>query len=437
MANETIKTNGAVKPQAGATPPARIIVPTEPVSGSNGEDILGSAIASVFLSGDERVVSTEDKPGGMPGRSEATAGAGEEEPQIIDLNAGDEITHAGGNAELPTDAGELAALHERAQASGVTPEVQHQAEVEELARLEEKAKKTGRTVEQVAAAEEGGEAREGTAGTKATEGTKTYTDAQVQELIQKRVANLHQENQQLKADLETARQNVGTGRPHPDGLEAITDAGKLAEFRATTDVNHKKMQRLQRTLQFNPAKVEAELRQMMGAEAAEGVEFTPETMMDLLGKAEDKFAEDLEAVPKRAQYLETAAKAGKLARTVHPWLADPTDAKTTMFNQFAAALPGIKQSPEWEYWMASAIEMHQLRRAHQAKLKAAPAAGRGGQTGRFIPKVKFPPSGGAGNGNGGGRAAAGGGERNRGLQRLKANPSSREALESVIAGLVT
>ena len=409
MATKAAPATAAAKPEAAAAP-ARIVKPEGPVTGRKGEEVLTEAMTRVFIPS-----AMKDRGGDLAG-----LGAGETGEESVDLgNGGPE---AGGDSQkpevvLPTEAGELAELTQRAKANGVTPEEQHAAEVAELDRLTAKATAEGKTVEQVAAEEEG--AGRDTRGS----GEKTFTQTELEAAIQGRVHKLADENATLRKQLEEARSQKPETGNQAGGLEGITDAAALTKFKNSQEAALGKVNRLMALLPVNPARVERELREMLGQDAAE-MEFTPETLADTLYNAKEQFEGQLKAVPQREAWLAENAKADELVPRVIPWIKDPADPRTALFTRFSAQIPGIKVAPAWKYWLGLAVEGHfaRLESAQGTRGKEAES-----KPGKFIPKVRFPASGRAG----GGTPAPAGSAVAQAKARLKAK-GDEAALESYL-----
>ena len=425
--------NGAVKTPGATSAAPKVIVPSGPVSGRTGDKVLTEAISTVFLPAEPR-----ETAGGQPGNPGPGAGANDDVQAITDkiLSSQGQQEEESGNresgkaetTELPTEPTELAELTARAEANGVTPEEQHGAEVAELKRLTDKATAEGKTIEQILAEEEAGADE---SGKRESEKAKTFSQAQVEELIQKRVGNLKAENERLAAELAEARNRPearGAG-PEAGGLDTITDAAGLQRIKTQATEGVRQADRLLALLPVAPGKVEAELKRMIPAEQQAGLEFSPESMAEILLNSKDAFAKQLEAVPARENWLAEHAKAEELTPKVIPWIRDAADPRTQLFNRFAGQMPGLKQSPAWKYWLGLAVE------GHFAKLAAAqkPSARRGaegaeGAKPKFIPKVRFPASGKAA---GGGRAAGPTDAAARAKAELKAT-GSEQALENFL-----
>lgn len=373
----TTQINGAVTPPAAPKAAAkRIELPSGPVTGRAAESVLGEAV-KMFLPPDDPQPTVEPAAG-KPAPTAPQPGAEGEEPDKENLPPEKTGADDGGEPETePAAATELsaedqAALAERAKANGVTPEQQLEAEQKELARLEAKAKAEGKTIEEVAADEEAEAA-------KANE--KTFTQAQVEELVTKRVKNLAAENADLKKQLaETPVSAAAITGP----LAEVNDPAKLAEAQSTAETGAQQAEDLLNELATDPEGVEEQLRKWMG-KAADTADLSPAGMRKILRNARDGFKATLRAVPARQKYLADAAETHAVVLKATPWIADETDPRTVMMKQIERALPGLKQTATWEYWLSAAVEKH-LERQQAAARPKAPAP----KPGKFVPKVTFP-----------------------------------------------
>jgi hypothetical protein len=371
--NTTIPSTGAVTPPT-ATKPAvkRIELPTGPVTGRTGEAVLAEAITNAFL---EPAAGNPEPEGAAGNPAPATPQPGADgvspENEVTPENAEEPPAEAAGAetaAAIELSAEEQAALADRAKANGVTVAEQQAAEAKELARLEAKAKAEGKTVEEVAAEEEAA----------AAPGEKTFTQTEVEELIQQRVKNQAARIAALEKQLASGPVIVAETGP----LGHVNTAAELTTIAERIESAIEEADDNLAALGTDPEGVEEYLRKQWGAEA-DKQDYSPKNMAAMLRNAKRNLKTQLAAVPARQAYLDVQAQMKPVMAKVAPWLADETDARTVSFKALERAMPHLKAAPTWEYWMALAVDRHlELQKAKPAAA-AKPA-------GKFVPKVTFP-----------------------------------------------
>ena len=239
-----------------------------------------------------------------------------------------------------------------AKEAGLPVEEYRTAKAAEQKRLDDIAAKTGETPEQISARDEKDGKLTDLEAAKPGE-KKTFTQEEMEAMIQKRVKNLAAENEKLKAEL-AAKPVVA---PANSPLDAITDPAKLAEAESTAQSGLEQADDLLAQLRDDPEGVEAVLRKYLGA-GAEGMELTPAKMREMLRNTKEGFRNTLKAVPQRKAWLDARAKAEPIAKSVHPWLNDAEDERTRLFHQTVSQMPVLKQNPAWDYWLGHAIQGH-------------------------------------------------------------------------------
>lgn len=420
MPPENKNINGAVKTPATESPAARITVPAGPVTGQTGEAVLTEALAHALLEPGTR----EEEPKGNADESAPIIGTGGEvavKPEKKILSSDNAETPEQKTEREAREAREEMELSARAEANGVTVEEQAAAEATELSRLEAKAAELNLTVEEVAAQEE----------TDAAKAGKTFTQEQVEQLVQKRLKNATAQIADLQAQVNA---KVNAAPQDNDPLGMVFDAGKLGQFQEQAAAGLEYTDGLLGKLAYAGARVEKDLRALAKAnpqiaeqfrdEAGEE-DFSAEKIADVLETAKRDFKETLKAVPKRAAYLKTFSAVEAVVKKVAPYLFDVEDEHYGNAQKIVAAKPWLKSSPTWQYDVAAWMEGHKVL---QEKLKAAGAGAKPttAEKVKFVPKVKFPKTG----GRGGGLPPVTGDRRQAALAKIKANPKDEAALES-------
>ena len=239
-----------------------------------------------------------------------------------------------------------------AKEAGLPVEEYRTAKAAEQKRLDDIAAKTGETPEQIYAREEKDGKPTDLEAAKTGE-KKTFTQEEMEAVIQKRVKNLAAENEKLKQQLAEKPAVAAANSP----LDAITDPAKLAEAESTAQSGLEQADDLLAQLRDDPEGVEQVLRKYLG-EGAANADLSPAGMRQILRNAKEGFRNTLKAVPQRKAWLDARAKAEPIAKATHPWLNDAEDERTRLFHQTVQQMPVLKQNPAWDYWLGHAIQGH-------------------------------------------------------------------------------
>lgn len=387
------------------------------MTGRTGEAVLAKAIENAFL---EPAAGNPEPEGAAGNPAPATPQTGDEgvppENETTPESAAEATAETAGEeaaAAIELSAEEQAELAERAKANGVTVAEQQAAEAKELARLEAKAKAEGKTIEEVAAAEEA----------EATRGSeKKFTQAEVEDLIQQRVKNQAARIAALEKQLADGPVIVAETGP----LSQVNDTAQLDAIYQQTESALEEADDYLAAIGTDPEAVEEYLRKQFGAQA-DKQDYSPKNMAAILRNAKKNLKAQLAAVPARRAYLDVQAQTEPMVAKVAPWLADETDARTVSFKAIERAIPNLKATPTWKYWVALAAAKHQELQTAKPAAPAKPAA-------KFVPKVTFPKT--TARATSPAPKAATGNSRLAELKAaLKADPTNDKKLEAVLAAM--
>lgn len=202
--------------------------------------------------------------------------------------------------------------------------------------------------------------------------------------VQKRIGKLLEKQRALEAQVASAQQEIEAARAKVESrpvngqtsgpLETVTDVNELTMIAQRTEAALDELGSLQKKLTFAPGKVEAFLRsQKVELKDGEGNDdYTPERMADVLDDFERGLKQTLRAVPARAQWLQGHAKASVAAKQRFPWIGKQGDQRAALLSAMSNANPAVKAAPDFEYWLACAVEKH-MELEQQAKGTSVPA----------------------------------------------------------------
>jgi len=208
-----------------------------------------------------------------------------------------------------------------------------------------------------------------------TEGTEEDRTEQIPKGLQKRIGQMLGKIRELEGKLAQAASNaaggaVGTQRPTTSPLDSVTDVGELERREGLAEQVLSEIEPMIARLAYAPAQVEKYLRTSgiaLKNEAGEE-DYSVERMGDLLLNTKAQNAAILKAVPARKAWLQNHAQAHAQVVKVKPWVGDASDERHAEMQNILRQFPGLKSAPNYEYWLACAIEGH---RATVQQLKAA------------------------------------------------------------------
>lgn len=179
--------------------------------------------------------------------------------------------------------------------------------------------------------------------------------------VKKRIGQLQGRIRELETELAKAKETPAPQRGKAEGaLSNITDLAELETRQMKAEAALDEIESQLPKLSINPRAVEQYLREN-GIKLQDGTgeeDYSVERMADFLTQARAGFKGTLREIPRRRQYLADYAVAHQQCVKAIPWVADKTDDRHAMMHQIVGQFPGLKAAPNWEYWVARAIEGH-------------------------------------------------------------------------------
>lgn len=247
---------------------------------------------------------------------------------------------------------------------------------------------------------EGGLPEEGEpeAGSQETEGgergeeTTEPDDTQLPKGLQKRIGKLlgKLEEQATKIEALEARLNAPKGAETESaraagepGAELPSDPVQLEALERRAQQGFQQAEVLLSRLAIAPRKVEEFLRNAgVVLRNGQGEEdYSPEAMGEALIESRESFRAQMEAVPRRRAYLAQHQAVHTAVVKALPWVGDKTDPRRARMDALASQAPQIRAMPNWEYWLACAVEGERALKARFApngQRAPTPAARRAG-----------------------------------------------------------
>jgi len=196
--------------------------------------------------------------------------------------------------------------------------------------------------------------------------------------VAKRIGKLLGRIEQLEKQLE-GRESKAEGREAkaeegPQVLDKVTDVAQVRQLAENAEQGLAEVDEQIANLSVAPEEVEAYFRQNgVTPKREDGSEdWSAKTMLGILRKARSHWQGIAKAAPKREQFLAEYQRQHQFVKGLVPWIDQPDNADAAAMQSIAAAMPGLKSRPDWEYWAAAAVVGHKALMAQQQQAKKNP-----------------------------------------------------------------